>query len=69
VGIDDDEPIPSVTYDEWEETDGLSLPWKRTIVRGLAEAPELSMETQSCSALAEIDGAFFLIPKENSDSK
>ena len=65
VGIDDDEPIPSVTYDEWEETEGLSLPWKRTIVRGLAEAPELSIETQSCSALAEIDDAFFLVPKDD----
>lgn len=63
VGIDDDEPIASVVYDEWDDTDGLYLPWKATLVRGLAEHPELVMDTQSCSALAEIDEAFFQAPK------
>jgi serine protease Do len=69
VGIDDEEPISSVAYDEWEETDGLSLPWKATLVRGLAETPELVIDTQSCSALAEIDDAYFQAPKNEAPPK
>ncbi|MBC7854019.1 MAG: hypothetical protein IAF94_11325, partial [Pirellulaceae bacterium] len=65
VGIDDEEPIASVIYDEWDDTDGLFLPWKATLVRGLAETPELVIDTQSCSALAEIEDAFFQAPKND----
>ena len=63
VGVDDDELIASVIYDEWDDTEGLYLPWKATLVRGLAETPVLVIDTQSCSALAEIDEAFFQAPK------
>ena len=69
VGIDDEEPISSVIYDKWEQTDGLSLPWKATLVRGLAETPEFVIDTQSCSALAEIDDAFFQAPKNEPSPK
>jgi serine protease Do len=69
VGIDDDEPIAAVTYDAWEDTAGLSLPWKATLVRGLAETPEMVIATQSCSALAEIEDAFFQAPKNDASSK
>ena len=65
VGIDDDEPIASVVYDDWDDTEGLYLPWKATLVRGLAETPELVIDAQSCSALAEIDEAFFQAPKND----
>jgi len=68
VGINDDELIASVIYDEWDDTEGLYLPWKATLVRGLAETPELVIDTQSCSALAEIDEASFQAPK-NEPSK
>ncbi len=69
VGIDDEEPIAAVTYDQWKQSDGLQLPHKMTLVRGLAEAPELSIEAQSCSAVAEIDDAFFQAPKNETQSK
>ena len=69
VGIDDDEPIASVIYDEWDDTEGLLLPWKATLVRGLAETPELVIDTQSCSALAEIEEAFFQAPKNEAPPK
>jgi S1-C subfamily serine protease len=69
VGIDDDEPIASVVYDDWDDTEGLFLPWKATLVRGLAETPELVIDTQSCSALAEIDDAFFQAPKNEAPTK
>lgn len=69
VGIDDEEPIASVIYDEWDDTEGLFLPWRATLVRGLAEAPELVIDTQSCSALAEIEDAFFQAPKNVDSSK
>ncbi len=64
VGIQDDEPIYSVTYDQWKAADGVLVPWKRTLVKGLAEIPELSCETQSCSALAEIQEAVFQLPAQ-----
>ncbi len=69
VGIDDDEPIASVVYDDWDDTEGLFLPWKATLVRGLAETPELVIDTQSCSALAEIEDAFFQAPKNEAPPK
>ncbi len=69
VGIDDDEPIAAVIYDEWDDTEGLFLPWKATLVRGLGETPELVVDTQSCSALAEIEDAFFQAPKNDAPSK
>jgi hypothetical protein len=69
VGIDDEEPIASVVYDEWKEAEGFSLPAKATLVRGLAEIPELVIDTQSCSLLAEIDEAIFQASKNEPPSK
>ena len=42
--LDDDEPIPSTLYGDFRPIDGLSIPHRRTLVRGLAEAPVLEVD-------------------------
>ena len=61
VGIDDDEPIPSVTYDAWHEHFGLQLPQRRTLVLGLAESEELVCLSQQVAS-EKIDDQVFQNP-------
>jgi serine protease Do len=63
VGIDDDEPISSVTYDEWQDRGGVRLPMQRKLVLGLAEREELVCVTQQVGS-EKIDDQLFQIPPQ-----
>jgi hypothetical protein len=63
VGIDDDEPIPAVIYEGWQEHDGLLVPHKRTLVLGLDERPELTCVNQAV-AVGKLDDAVFQVPPQ-----
>jgi S1-C subfamily serine protease len=73
VGIDDDEPIPSVIYDQWqklalgylahEAAGDVTWPRRRTLVLGLAERPALTCVKQS-AAIQKLDETLFqLLPQ------
>jgi hypothetical protein len=63
VGIDDDEPIASATYDVWQEQHDLRLPQRRALVRGLAEREELICVTQQVTS-EKIEDSLFQIPPQ-----
>ena len=63
VGIDDDEPIASVTYDQWQDRGGIKLPMLRKLVLSLAERVELVCVTQQVTS-EKIDDARFQIPPQ-----
>ncbi|HUE74614.1 MAG TPA: trypsin-like peptidase domain-containing protein [Pirellulaceae bacterium] len=63
VGIDDDEPIASVTYDQWQDRGGLRLPMLRKLVLSLAERIELVCVTQQVAS-EKIDDQVFQIPPQ-----
>ena len=63
VGIDDDEPIASVTYDQWQDRGGVRLPMLRKLVLSLAEREELACVTQQV-ATERLDVSLFLIPPQ-----
>lgn len=62
VGYDNDEPIPSTVYSEFQPLDGLMLPVRRTLVRGLAEQPDLSVVTTKARTLTEVPSDLFAKP-------
>ena len=63
VGIDDDESIPAVIYEEWKEQEGLLVPQRRTLVLGLDEHSELTCVNQSV-AIGKLDDALFQVPPQ-----
>ncbi|MEX2177028.1 MAG: trypsin-like peptidase domain-containing protein [Pirellulaceae bacterium] len=64
VGIDDGEPSPSTVYGDFRPIGGLLVPYRRTLVRGLAESPELEIVTTQCQPLADVDNGLFTKPTE-----
>ncbi|MEX2026604.1 MAG: trypsin-like peptidase domain-containing protein [Pirellulaceae bacterium] len=63
VGIDDDEPIASVTYEQWQDHAGLRLPMLRKLVLSLAERIELVCVTQQVAS-EKIDDQLFQTPPQ-----
>ncbi len=63
VGIDDDEPVPSVTYDRWQDHGGLRLPQQRKLVLSLAEREELVCVSQQVVG-QRIEDSVFQAPSE-----
>lgn len=56
---DSPESRPSVVWGDWRATNGLTLPWRRTVVVGLNEEIRQTMKTTSVDFLEEIqDDAF-----------
>lgn len=62
VGTGDEEPIPSTIYSEFRPLQGLSLPIRRTLVRGLAEHVELSIVASQLRSLTEVTDEMFARP-------
>ena len=65
MGVDDDEPIASVTYDQWQDRGGMRLPMLRKLVLTLAEREELICLTQQVAS-EKIDDSQFQIPPQPS---
>jgi serine protease Do len=63
VGIDDSEPIPSTIYGQLESFEGLTIPAKRTLVRGLSEAVGLEIVTSECKAESKVSEGLFARPE------
>ncbi len=55
VGTGDEEPIPSTMYGDFRGIESLSIPHRRTLVTGLAEAPSLDVVTTKCELLPSIE--------------
>jgi hypothetical protein len=64
VGTGDEEPIPSTIYGDFRTVEGVSIPFRRTLVRGLAEEVDLSIASRECVHLAHIDDKHFAQPVE-----
>jgi len=64
VGTGDEEPIPSTIYADFRPVEGLSIPYRRTLVTGLAEQPGLDIVTNKCELLGEIGADLFAAPSE-----
>lgn len=62
VGIDDEEPIPSTLYSDHRPVSGLSVPHRRTLVRGLNERAEYEIVTSQCQLLDEVGNEAFSRP-------
>ncbi|MDX1946263.1 MAG: trypsin-like peptidase domain-containing protein [Pirellulaceae bacterium] len=63
VGIDDEEPIPSTVYGDFRPTAGRLIPFRRTLVRSLAESVQLRIDASECALLSgEVDPALFAKP-------
>jgi hypothetical protein len=62
VGMDDEEPIPSTLYSDFRSVTGLSVPYRRTLVRGLNERAEYEIVTSHCELLDEVSHEAFARP-------
>lgn len=63
VGIDDEEPIPSVVYRDIQPAGAVQLPRVRLLVQGLSEQLQVTIQTQSVDVLKEVEeGAFHVAP-------
>jgi len=53
IHTDGDRARPAMTYTQWTDVGGVKLPFRRTVVVGLAETPMLEIRTISCRPLTE----------------
>jgi hypothetical protein len=63
VGLDNDEPIPGTLYGELRSIGSFQIPHRRTLVRGLAETPEVEVVTTICEPLSSVDEVTFKKPE------
>ena len=61
VGIEDEEPVPAVQYHDWKPlaANKALFPHRRTLVRGLAEAPALEAVTENVEILSDVNHVRF----------
>lgn len=63
VALDDEDPIPSVRFVDWQTVANRQLPRKRELVTGLAETVQQTFVNQSCEVVKEVTSGLFGIPE------
>lgn len=61
IGLDDDEPVASLVYQNWSREGGVYWPRQKLLVRGLAENTTQRIQTSEVTAPATFDDAIFRI--------
>jgi serine protease Do len=63
VGLNNDEPIPGTLFGDFLPIGSFQIPHRRTLVRGLAEAPDVEVVTSMCEPLSSVDEVTFQKPE------
>jgi hypothetical protein len=58
VGTYDDEPVPALTYHDWQLAAGYRWPHRKVFVKGLVERPGDEIRTRQVTAADVTDAAF-----------